>query len=87
MSKLSPGKTSQRQNLGKIFADDVINKNFHVSILIFKKLFSIINQTGAFEINKKRTRQHPQIFLSYNQPAITCSNLIIETLEQGLKYV
>ena len=28
-----------------------------------------------------------QVFVKHPQPAITCSKLTIETLEQGLKYV
>ena len=36
---------------------------------------------------EKMCRIKPFYFLTYTQPAFTCSKLTIETLEQGVKYV
>ena len=39
-----------------------------------------------FSLKNNLLKQHNQI-LVITQPAITCSKLTIETLEQGVKYV
>ena len=45
-------------------------------------LFAKLKKSTELRINEIK-----QLFINITQPAITCSKLTIETLEQGVKYV
>ena len=59
----------------------VFGKKRHMKLAVEKK------RKLLFEIKINHSAKASVFFIRYIRPAITCLKLIIETLEQGVKYV
>ena len=88
MKHISPRKSLQIWSLKFIFIENK-KKFFGDSSTIFVILhFAFLWTDQKLEIKiKDENKKVRDVILNLTQPAITCSKLTIETLEQGVKYV
>ena len=63
-------------------------KSFDTEVIIKILLLNVCNAMKNLHFSRTFTQKEDlPIFLQNTQPAITCSKLTIERLEQGVKYV